>query len=76
MACISTKKQRAEINEIADMLQGNLDKVVQHAKRADLHRQEHAAAFASGVGEHRPVDINTLVEESLNLTYHGARAEK
>ena len=30
----------------------------------------------SGSGEHRPVDINTVVEESLNLAYHGARAEK
>jgi signal transduction histidine kinase len=30
----------------------------------------------SGSGEHRPVDINALVEESLNLAYHGARAEK
>ena len=29
-----------------------------------------------GAGEHRPVDINALVEESLNLAYHGARAEK
>ena len=29
-----------------------------------------------GSGEHRPVDINTIVEESLNLAYHGARAEK
>jgi signal transduction histidine kinase len=29
-----------------------------------------------GSGEHRPVDINSLVEESLNLAYHGARAEK
>ena len=28
-------KLRGEINEIADMLQGNLDKVVQHGKRAD-----------------------------------------
>ena len=28
-------KLRAEINEIADTLQGNLDKVVQHGKRAD-----------------------------------------
>jgi two-component system, NtrC family, sensor kinase len=27
-------------------------------------------------GERRPIDINTLVEESLNLAYHGARAEK
>ena len=31
---------------------------------------------ATGSGEHRPVDINALVEESLNLAYHGARAEK
>ena len=29
-----------------------------------------------GSGEHRPVDINAVVEESLNLAYHGARAEK
>ena len=28
-------KLRAQISEIADMLQGNLDKVVQHGKRAD-----------------------------------------
>jgi signal transduction histidine kinase len=28
-----------------------------------------------GSGEHRPVDVNSLVEESLNLAYHGARAE-
>src|SRR5258707_4983384 len=29
-----------------------------------------------GSGEHRRVDINALVEESLNLAYHGARAQK
>jgi nitrogen-specific signal transduction histidine kinase len=29
-----------------------------------------------GSGEHRPVDINALVDESLKLAYHGARAEK
>jgi len=29
-----------------------------------------------GSGEHRPVDVNALVEDSLNLAYHGARAEK
>ena len=29
-----------------------------------------------GSGERRPVDINGIVEESLNLAYHGARAEK
>ena len=29
-----------------------------------------------GTGERRSVDINALVEESLNLAYHGARAER
>jgi signal transduction histidine kinase len=29
-----------------------------------------------GSGEHRPTDINAIVEESLNLAYHGARAER
>jgi signal transduction histidine kinase len=29
-----------------------------------------------GSGERRPADINAIVEESLNLAYHGARAEK
>jgi signal transduction histidine kinase len=29
-----------------------------------------------GSGEHRLVDVNALVEEGLNLAYHGARAEK
>jgi signal transduction histidine kinase len=29
-----------------------------------------------GSGEHRSVNVNALVEESLNLAYHGARAEK
>ena len=30
----------------------------------------------AGSGEHRLADINAIVEESLNLAYHGARAEK
>jgi signal transduction histidine kinase len=69
-------KLRAEISEIADTLQGNLDKVVQHGKRADAIVKNMLLHSRQGSGEHRPVDINTLVEESLNLAYHGARAEK
>jgi GAF domain-containing protein len=69
-------KLRAEIDEIADMLQGNLDKVVQHGKRADSIVKNMLLHSRAGSGEHRPVDINAIVEESLNLAYHGARAEK
>jgi two-component system, NtrC family, sensor kinase len=67
---------RAEIAEIADTLQGNLDKIVQHGKRADSIVKNMLLHSRQGSGEHRPVDINALVEESLNLAYHGARAEK
>jgi len=69
-------KLRAEIGEIADTLQGNLDKVVQHGKRADAIVKNMLLHSRQGSGEHRPADINVLVEESLNLAYHGARAEK
>jgi signal transduction histidine kinase len=69
-------KLRAEISEIADTLQGNLDKVVQHGKRADSIVKNMLLHSREGSDEHRAVDINALVEESLNLAYHGARAEK
>ena len=65
-------KLRAEISEIADTLQGNLDKVVQHGKRADAIVKNMLLHSRQGSGEHRPVDINALVDESLNLAYHGA----
>jgi GAF domain-containing protein len=69
-------KLRKEISEIADTLQGNLDKVVQHGKRADAIVKNMLLHSRQSSGERRPIDINTLVEESLNLAYHGARAEK
>jgi signal transduction histidine kinase len=69
-------KARTEINELTDTLRGNLDKVVQHGMRADAIVKNMLLHSRQGSGEHRLVDINALVEESLNLAYHGARAEK
>ena len=70
------RKARGEISELMDTLRGNLDKVVQHGKRADAIVKNMLLHSREGSGEHRLVDINALVEESLNLAYHGARAEK
>ena len=67
---------RDEMNQLTDMLQGNLDKIIQHGKRADSIVKNMLLHSREGSGEHRPVDINAIVEESLNLAYHGARAEK
>jgi two-component system, NtrC family, sensor kinase len=71
-----TEKRRSEITELMDTLRGNLDKVVQHGKRADAIVKNMLLHSREGSGEHRVVEINALVEESLNLAYHGARAEK
>jgi signal transduction histidine kinase len=67
---------RQEVDELTHMLKGNLDKVVQHGKRADSIVKNMLLHSRSGSGEHHPTEINAIVEESLNLAYHGARAEK
>jgi two-component system, NtrC family, sensor kinase len=67
---------RSDITELMDTLRSNLDKVVQHGKRADAIVKNMLLHSHQGSGEHRPVAINTIVEESLKLAYHGARAEK
>jgi signal transduction histidine kinase len=69
-------KTREEIDELTFMLKGNLEKVVQHGRRADSIVKNMLLHSREGAGEHRPADINAIVEESLNLAYHGARAEK
>jgi signal transduction histidine kinase len=69
-------KARDEVDELTGLLKDNLGKVVQHGKRADSIVKNMLLHSREGSGEHRPSDINALVEESLNLAYHGARAEK
>jgi signal transduction histidine kinase len=69
------QKMRGDIDELTKMLKDNLEKVVQHGKRADSIVKNMLLHSRQGSGEHRPVDINAIVDESLNLAYHGARAE-
>jgi GAF domain-containing protein len=67
---------RRAITDLAETLKGNLEKIAQHGKRADAIVKNMLLHSREGSGEHRPVNVNALVEESLNLAYHGARAEK
>ena len=69
-------KTREEVNELTEMLRRNLAKVVQHGKRADSIVKNMLLHSREGSGERRAVAVNHLVEESVNLAYHGARAEK
>jgi signal transduction histidine kinase len=70
------EKRHGEITELMDTLRGNLDKVIQHGRRADAIVKNMLQHSREGSGEHGPVDVNTLVEECLSLAWHGARAEK
>ncbi len=65
---------RAELDETMDMLTGNLDKIAEHGKRADNIVKSMLAHSRGGSGERQRVDLNALLEEALNLAYHGARA--
>jgi GAF domain-containing protein len=69
-------KVRQEIDELTGMLKDNLQKVVQHGQRADSIVKNMLLHSRGGSGEHRAAEINLLLDESLNLAYHGARAEK
>jgi signal transduction histidine kinase len=69
-------KVREEIDDLTQMLKGNLEKVVQHGKRADSIVKNMLLHSREGSGEQRSTDINAILDESLNLAYHGARAEK
>ncbi len=69
-------KLRGNVDELTGLLKDNLGKVVQHGKRADSIVKNMLLHSREGTGERRSIDINALVAESLNLAYHGARAEK
>jgi PAS domain S-box-containing protein len=71
-----TDRVHQEVEELTALLKDNLGKVVQHGKRADSIVKNMLLHSREGSGEQRTADINTLVDESLNLAYHGARAEK
>jgi two-component system NtrC family sensor kinase len=66
---------RKEADELSGMLRDNLTKVVEHGRRADSIVKNMLLHSREGSSERRSVEINATVEESLNLAYHGARAE-
>ncbi len=67
---------RGNVGELTAILKSNLERVVQHGKRADSIVKNMLQHSREGSGERRLADINVLVGESLHLAYHGARAEK
>jgi len=67
---------RDEAEDLVGMVTSNLDKVVIHGKRADSIVKNMLLHSREGSGERSTINVNAMVEEALNLAYHGARAEK
>jgi PAS domain S-box-containing protein len=67
--------ERAEITETIQMLTGNLEKIAEHGRRADGIVKSMLQHSRGGSGDWQATDLNALVEEALNLAYHGARAQ-
>jgi len=67
--------KRADIDDVVAMLTGNLAKIAEHGPRADGIVKSMLEHSRGESGERRQVDLNALVEEALNLDYHGARAQ-
>jgi two-component system, NtrC family, sensor kinase len=65
-----------EADELIGAIGGNLDKIVQHGKRADSIVKNMLLHSREGSGERSTTNVNAMIEEALNLAYHGARAEK
>ena len=66
---------REEIGGILDDLNGNLQKIREHGKRADgiVHSMlEHSRGQS---GERRAVDLNALLKQYADLAYHAMRAK-
>jgi signal transduction histidine kinase len=64
----------ADIEEILTTLEQNAEKINHHGKRADgivRSMMQHARGSS---GQRELADINHLLDDAINLTYHGMRA--
>jgi len=69
------ENKRAEIDETVEMLTGNLEKIAEHGRRADNIVKSMLEHSRGSSGDRRNVDLNGLIDEALNLAYHGGRAQ-
>ena len=61
--------------ELAETLKQNMEKINFHGKRADSIVKGMLQHSRTSTVEKQPTDINKLVEEFLNLAYHGMRSK-
>jgi signal transduction histidine kinase len=67
-------KNEEEVAELIEDLKQNLEKIAQHGKRADSIVKGMLLHSRGTSGEKTLTDINDLLDQYVNLAYHGMRA--
>ncbi|WP_100629042.1 ATP-binding protein [Algoriphagus formosus] len=69
-------EEKEEIIAILEDVKGNLSKVQEHGKRANGIVTSMLQHSRGGDGKIEPTDLNALLKEYVNLSFHGMRAGK
>ncbi|MGN6616218.1 MAG: sensor histidine kinase [Ilyomonas sp.] len=73
---LKVKSENGELeDEILSDIKHNLQKILQHGKRADAIVKGMLQHSRASTGKKEPTDINALCDEYLRLSYHGLRAK-
>jgi signal transduction histidine kinase len=67
--------QYADMEDVVDMLKGNVKKINEHGKRAESIVKGMLQHSRGKSGEFEMTDINAMVSEYVSLAYHGMRAK-
>ena len=70
-----SEDDRDDAEDLLETVRSNLGKINHHGKRADSIVRNMLLHSREGPTELQRVALNPIVEEALNLAYHGARAE-
>jgi signal transduction histidine kinase len=65
-----------DVYDILDDIEANLKKIHQHGTRADSIVKSMLEHSRGGSGKMEPTDLNSLIKEYVNLSFHGMRAGK
>ncbi|WP_428235914.1 ATP-binding protein [Gracilimonas sp.] len=68
--------QNLELSDLLDDIETNLRKIHEHGTRADSIVKSMLEHSRGGSGKMEPTDLNGLVKEFVNLSFHGMRAGK
>ena len=66
----------SEVQDLLSDLRLNSNKIAEHGKRADGIVRSMLEHSRGAEGERRSTDVNTLLEEYVNLAFHGMRAQQ